>query len=255
MQSFLNVTRLKQRLGLDGVALLATDETRLAAAVRAAESAISARTGRRYAPLRGTARTPIYRYGDGDTLVLPADLLSLEALSIDGAAVALEDVEMVGGVLIRRTDGELFAPGEAAITGLWTYHSAPESAWRASGAVLTTATNTSATTLTVTDTTGADAEGESPRLMPGQLIRVGGELMRVISTTDSAMIVRRAVSGTTATSHSSGAAVETFAPDPSAASLGYRWAARLYREQDGDAFRVIPDGLHDDLRRLVRVGV
>lgn len=255
MQSFLTVTRLKQRLGLDGVALSATDETRLAAAVRAAESAISARTGRRYAPLRGTARTPIYRYGDGDTLVLPADLLSLEALSIDGAAVALGDVELVGGVLIRRTDGELFAPGEAAITGLWAYHNAPESAWRSSATSLTTAINTTSTTLTVIDTTGADAEGESPRLMPGQLIRVGAELMRVVSTTASAMIVRRAVNGTAAASHSSGAPVETFATDPSAASLGYRWAAWLYRENDGDAFRVIPDALNDDLRRLVRVGV
>ncbi len=254
MQSFLTLTRLKRRLGLDSAVLSAQDEARLLMALRAAEAQVITHTGRRLAPLRGAVRAMVHPY-DGDILTLPADLLALESLTIEGAAVNVGEVELVGGTLLRRTDGESFASGEAVIVGLWAYHYAPESAWRISGAVLTTPINTSTTTLTVADTEGADTAGDSPRLMAGHLVRMGSELLRVTATTATTVTVKRAINGTTAASQSSGAVLETFTPDAAAESLGYRWAAWLYREADGDPTRAVPDALRADARALTRIGV
>jgi len=253
-ESFLTLTKLKRRLGLEAAALSAQDEARLLMALRAAEAQVMTHTGRRLAPLRGTVRVMVHPY-DGDTLTLPADLLSLQTLTMDGVAISTNVIEVVGGTLLRRTDGELFRAGEAAIVGLWAYHYAPDSAWRLSGTALTLPINTSTETLSVVDTTGADTAGEAPRLMTGHLARMGSELLRVTATTSNTVTVRRAVNGTTAVSQSSGALLETFTPDAAAESLGYRWAAWLYREADGESARAVPDALRADARALMRIGV
>lgn len=254
MQQFLILTKLKRRLGLESVAISSADEARLVMAIRAAEAQVITHTGRRIAPLRGIGRTIVSTY-DGNTLILPADLLSLESLSIDGQSISTGFLEVVGGTLIRRTDGVDFPVGEATIIGLWAYHHAPESAWRVSGATLTLPINTSDTALAVDSTTAADSEGESPRLMAGHLIRMGTELMRVTATTSNTVTVKRGVNGTIAISHSSGALPQTFSPDAAAESLGYRWATWLYREADGDPARPVPDALRADARALMPVRV
>lgn len=254
MQQFLTLTKLKRRLGLEAVTVSAADESRLVMALRAAEAQVITHTGRRFAPLRGVKRAMVGRYS-GDILSLPADLLTLESLSIEGGSLSTAILEILGGTLIRRTDGDDFPTGEATITGVWAYHRAPERAWRTSGATLTAPINTSATTLSVDSTTAADSEGESPRLMAGHVIRMGAEMMRVTGTTATTVTVRRGEQGTTAISHTSGALLETFSPDAAAESLGYRWAAWLYREADGDAARAVPDVLRADARALARIGV
>jgi hypothetical protein len=254
MQQFLTLTKLKRRLGLEAVALGAADEARLVMAMRAAEAQVITHTGRRLAPLRGIGRAMVSAY-DGDTLITPADMLTLEALTIDGVSISTVVLEVIGGALIRRIDGRDFPVGEAIITGLWAYHHAPESAWRVSGATLTASVNSSATTFSVDSTTGVDAEGESPRLMGGHLVRMGTELLRVTSTTSTTFTAKRGVNGTIASGHTSGALPETFSPDAAAESLGYRWAAWLYREADGDPARAVPDALRADARALMRVGV
>lgn len=254
MQRFLTLMKLKQRLGLATVTMNAADEARLMMAMRAAEAQVITHTGRRLAPIKGTARATVWAY-DGDTLALPADLLTLEALTIDGMSISTAALEVVGGALIRRTDGGVFPAGEATISGFWAYHHAPEAAWRGSGATLTLPVNAFATTLSVDSTEGADSEGESPRVMAGHLVRMGAELLRVTGTTANTVTVKRGVNGTAAISHASGAVLETFVPDAAAESLGYRWAAWLYREADGDPARAVPDALRSDARALMRVGV
>jgi len=252
--SFLTLTKLKRRLGLDSVALSAQDEARLLMALRAAEAQVITHTGRRLAPLRGAVRVMTYAY-DGNTLTLPADLLALESLTIDGMVVSTAVIEVVGGTLLRRTDGAVFPTGEAVIVGLWAYHYAPDSAWRDSGTVLVLSVNSNETALPVADTLGADTAGEAPCLMAGHLVRIGTEMLRVVATTDHIVTVKRAVNGTLATAYSSGAPVFTFTPDAAAESLGYRWAAWLYREADGDPARAVPDALRADARALTRIGV
>ena len=240
MQSFLTLTKLKRRLGLESAVLSAQDEARLLMALRAAEAQVMTHTGRRVAPLRGAVRVMSQPY-DGETLTLPADLLALESLTIEGVTVNVAGIEVVGGTLLRQTNGDSFVVGEAVIVGLWAYHHAPDLAWRPSGAVLTLPITISDTTLTVADTEGADTAGEAPRLMTGHVVRMGSELLRVTATTSNTVTVKRAVNGTTVVSQSSGAALETFTPDAAAESLGYRWAAWLYREADGNPARAVPD--------------
>jgi hypothetical protein len=254
MQQFLTMTKFKRRLGLESLTIGAADEGRLVMALRSAEAQVITHTGRRFAPLRGVKRAMVGRY-HGDVLSLPADLMTLEALSIDGVSISTAILEVLDGTLIRRTDGEDFPTGEASITGVWVYHRAPERAWRASGATLTAPINTSATTLSVDSTAGADSEGESPKVMVGHVIRMGAEMMRVTATTATTITVRRGEQGTSAISHTSGALIDTFTPDAAAESLGYRWAAWLYREADGEAARAVPEALRADARALARIGV
>ncbi len=253
MRQFLTQTRLKQRLGLMELILAAQDEARLAMALRAAEAALSDYSGRRFAPLRMTLRAYLRRADE--VLVLPEDALSVEAVEVNGRGIDPEDVALEGGCLLRRIDGGRFGAGVARITGLWAYHRAPELAWRVSGDALTVGVSGLSSTLSVSNTQGTDAEGYQPRLHGGQLMRLGDELLRVLSTTPTTLSVRRGVNGTTAAAHLAGVPVETFWPDPLAEALGYRWAAWLYREADGDPAREVPAALRDELRQLTRVEV
>jgi hypothetical protein len=249
---FLTLTRFKQRLGLVGVSLGADGEARLSMALRAAEMNLIAQTGREYAPVRLTRRM-IAPARSGATLALSYDLLTVEAVMVDGEAVA--QVELVGGALLVRTDGGVFDGGDVQITGLWAMHGAPWLAWRDSGSALTVGANSSQTTLSVLSPDGFDEAGESPRLMVGHLLRVGAELMRVVAVGTGEVTVRRAVNGTQAGAAAAGTPIRTFAPDVRAESLGYRWAAWLYREIDGDPLRPLPPALDFEVRRLRREAV
>jgi hypothetical protein len=113
--------------------------------------------------------------------------------------------------------------GTLRITGLWGRHIDYENAWDSVDA-LTALLSSSAVELEVEDLDGADSYGATPRISPGNLIRVPDadgvyEYMEVISTeatesTSAADVVgvRRAVNGTTAAEHASTATVEVYRP-------------------------------------------
>jgi hypothetical protein len=70
--------------------------------------------------------------------------------------------------------------------------------------------NATATSVTVTSTTGANAWGIMPRFDVGQIIRIGAEYMAITATTATTITVVRGYNGTTATSHDNSATINTF---------------------------------------------
>ena len=93
-------------------------------------------------------------------------------------------------------------PPTVDITGVWGVHRDYASAWQ-SVDTLAVAINASVTTLTVADVDGADLYGLTPRISPGNLLRIDSEylLVTATNTTTNVVTVRRAVNGSTAAAH------------------------------------------------------
>lgn len=105
-------------------------------------------------------------------------------------------------------DSDPTAPLQVSVPGIWGFHREGLGAWRAVDALAATI-NSGATSITVADVDGADEYGMTPRLSPGDLLRIDNdtgtpEYLEVISTnrTTDAVPVRRGVNGTTPDGHS-----------------------------------------------------
>lgn len=150
-----------------------------------------------------------------------------------------------------------------AVTGIWGYHNDWANAWRNSGDTVKTNITASATSVTVTDVDGTDAEGHDPRFAEGQLLRIGTEylhLQRKNATTDT-LTIGRAANGSTAAAHTALDVIYVYQPMAEVKQAARRLAAWLFRIKDSQVFSTIafpemgtieiPEGLPADVVKLI----
>ena len=147
------------------------------------------------------------------------------------------------------------------MAGTWGWHDHWSAAWRDSDDVVKDAAlGATHTTVSVNDSQGDDAEGQSPRFQVGQLLKIEDEYLRIIAITinagsDDELAVLRGVNGTTAASHLQLTAISTYQPPRDITRLCLRWAAWLYREPDRVDTDDIPSVLLVEVENLRRIGV
>lgn len=118
-----------------------------------------------------------------------------------------------------------------SITGNWGWHSDYTNAWVSTGdTVRNDPLSDSATSLTVSDASAADAYGRRPRFSPGQLLKVESEYLavRAVDTNTNTVTVLRGVQGSTAASHAQDTAISVYEVEPVIHRLCTRLAAFLY---------------------------
>jgi len=125
------------------------------------------------------------------------------------------------------------SPNFATVTGVWGMHRDYANAWLQVDALAAAITTTTATTFTVADVDGYDANYRLPRISAGQLIKVDSEYMEVTHTETgtNTVTVRRGVHGTTAATHLISAAVCVWQVEDTirsevARQVGYMYARR-----------------------------
>src|SRR6185436_13702504 len=160
-----------------------TDDARLLSALQAAAAQIERATGRRFCPRQ---RAIQHNYTSSLELLLDDDLLELTSLTNgDNTAINLTDVIPVPDEApysyLRLTGSSAFtwntSPLKAVtVNGIWGWHDRPSEMWRVSSdTVQNNPLSSSATTLTVTDSDGADSEALTPRFQVGHLLKIDSE--------------------------------------------------------------------------------
>jgi hypothetical protein len=158
-------------------------------------------------------------------------------------------------------DGTL-AP-KVYVTGTWGWNADYANAWETVDSVADAGgINATTTSITVTDASDVDLDGFAPRFSPGHLIQIGSEWMDVnaVNLTTNVLTVRRGVNGTTAATHSNGAAIATYRVDDriqrviarQAAMLHARLGAFQVETLDGVGVVTYPQDLLPELRMTLQ---
>jgi hypothetical protein len=257
MNEYVCYEALKTYLGIT----VTSDDALLRTFAEDASRAFDALCHRRFYPRTETR----YFAHPADSYVLRVDddLLAVATLTTDNGdeTIAAADYFLMCGdsynampydrIALDASGSELFewndTPQRAnAVTGTWGYHDEWDNAWLDSADTVKNATQITAagTSLTVTSTTGADANGESPRFMVGQLLKIDSEYLHVTAKPDATTLtVRRGANGTTAAAHLNGVAIYIYQPIAAVQNAVRRWAAYLYRQKDSGIFEttIVPD--------------
>lgn len=265
MYTIATLHQLRQRLGL--AATETADDARLLAALQAATVQIERAADRSFCPRVATLQHTVNTKYTTE-LLLDDDLLELTSVTNgDGSALSLNDVVTLPAegpiAVLRLIGGNVFVWDETpiravSVSGKWGWHDRWSEAWRStSDTVQNNPLSASATTITVVDADGADAENETPRFQVGHLIRIDSEYLRVlaVNTSTNVLTVQRGVAGTAAASHTQNTAISTYQPALDAQMLHLRYAAWLYKEPDNRGFNSAPADLVKGLASLRRVSV
>lgn len=232
----------------------------LLSALEAASNLIEAATLRRYCPRVETLAVSPDR-ANPQVLLLPDDLLELRAVSDDGGALDLADIDPLPKAGDEPASMLWLAPGKVfrihtspinaiRVSGVWGWHDRWSAAWRDSGdRVSESALSAHGTRIGVADSAGADEDGRQPRFHVGHLLRIDGEFLRVTAIDRGAnrLTVLRGVGGTRATAHLRNAKIESYAPAPAIRDLTLRYA-ELMLKSDGPLELASP--ILDRMRRL-----
>lgn len=243
---YANVAELNDTLTAGGSTGLATDTANNARKLEILDEVsrlidAKAHRGSGFGPWVGT------KYYDGDatsTLWLRADLDSLTSLSVAGSfgdtpeTLTVNTDFLLAGLVgydapyrkvIIHGDGArtIFGTGPktTTIVGTWSYPYRT----RTLTPTLAEDLDTSETEVDVSGLTG---------LSPGMVIVIDSEQMYVYATTDSttdSVSVERAVNGTTAAAHTSGAAITRYVYHPSVHTLALRLAQRRWKAREAGA--------------------
>lgn len=218
------------------------DDSLLKTLIAAASAEFARETGRIGVPFYAE------RHFDAPTrnvyaLDLDEDLLELTALTNgDGSAISTADtalrplnaypkwrITLLLGAGVTFTYGT-DPRGAITVAGWWGYAPHYESAWRASGATVPVGGMTSGTVqLTVGATTAFEV---------GQYVRVDDEIMRVTGRDATTITLARGQQGTTAASHSAGAALAIFDVLPDVQNAVTEMVAYAYKSLDRVGGRV-----------------
>lgn len=266
---YATLDEVRRYLGLS--AAQSDDDDLLLLMSGAASRLIEGYAGRRFYPQRATRR---YAVSDSYRLSLDDDLLTLHSLTNgDGQAVPLEAVHrhpagpVTSSLILDRTRTAFVHMGDPldaiAVEGTWGYHPAWADAWQDSGdSVQDDPLSAAATTLTVSDVSAVPPGGTGRRFAVGQLLRLGEEYLHVLAVDEgtNTLTVARAANGTTAASHSRGAAIAVYRPPEDVRQACLRVTHWLYRQPDaGFVLRsaglrgevVVPPALPDDVQQIL----
>ena len=194
---------------------------------------------------------------DDRVLKLDDDLLEVTTFTTQNTGVTVISGQyylMCGGAynmtpydrIVMKSDGtrpNLLYSGTVqkanAVAGVWGYHDNYASAWRNTGDTLAASMTSGATTFSATSVSGSDVLGESPRFRVQHLLKIDSELLFVTAISTNTVTVRRAVNGSTAAAHDSGATVYRWSPVEDVFEQVRELAAYLYQLKDSQVFDVI----------------
>lgn len=202
-----------------------------------------------FAPVIETRRvritSEVVNSADGTLYLAPTGpLLSLTGLAVGGSTLTagtqvegwpdsayppftylrLTSLAATGWYRYGESDG---TPLYAAVTGVWGLHRDYASAWMTVDA-LQAGIDADDTSLTVASAAGADAYGVTPRLSPGNLIRIDEEMIEVTAVSTNTLTVRRGVNGSTAAAHALNAAIATWQVEEPVRRAVARQTALIY---------------------------
>lgn len=228
-------------------AITATEEAKLLRAVYRVTRRVEQLTKIAFEPYRDTkyitAASDIVnsRYG---ILTLPEPLLEVVSLVNDGTTITestdfysyprgrtpINQLRLVENSCYSWYPANCNLFDTLVITGVWGYkENYSRDGWISADALAANITD-SATALTVADVDGLDAMNRTPRLSPGNLVKVNSEIMEVLGTNTSTNVftARRGVRGTTAAAHTAGATVYTWNVQEDIRDTCARQAAAMY---------------------------
>lgn len=249
MHTLATLHALRQHIGISADAT--NEDARLYAALRTATRQIERHTARTFRPYHAELAHSVNLRARHEVLLVD-DLLELHGVSCDGTPLALANVVLLRGGVLRLINGLCFnvtretAAYAVHVRGIWGWHDDWHNAWRASGDNLQADVGAHDVLLPVADVSGGDGDGIAPRFQVGQLLLIGNEYLAVIGVDAAAhtLKVARGQRGTQAQAHATGAAIARYQPPHDAENACLRWAYRLYREVDAPA-DIAPKPLQD----------
>ncbi|MCY3778919.1 MAG: hypothetical protein OXG78_01295 [Chloroflexi bacterium] len=259
MYTIATLDDLRRRLGLSETD--ADSDQDLLHSLQEASHLIESLTQRRYCPRLQSRTVPLGRTAPR-LLILPDDLLELRAVNDAGGEMDLdrflrlpEDPNMPASIL-HLARGVTFrldasAPRAVTIEGIWGWHDRWTQAWVDSGdTVRDSALSETGVTVTVNDSAGSDADGNSPRFQAGHLLRIKDEYLRVtaVDRQNHHLTVQRGAQGTLASTHRRGATIETYSPSLPIRDLTVRYAELMMKSHGPLADE--PSSLLSRMRRL-----
>lgn len=133
----------------------------------------------------------------------------------------------------RWTDYSDDYEGAISIAGTWGWHDNYSAAWVSATTISADVTTTSATTVTVTSAASLSA---------GHLIKIDSEYLRITNVSSNTLTVTRGQNGSTAATHTSGAAVSYWQSFSMVTQAAARWSAFLI-SRDGAFQQASFDGV------------
>ena len=259
MYTIATLDDLRRRLGL--AATDSDSDQELLHSLQEASCLIESLTQRRYCPLL-QRRAVTFDRNAPRTLILPADLLELRAISDAGGALGLEDVQLLpadvdaSASILQLTGGLTFrsdasADRAIAIDGVWGWHDRWTRAWTDSGETINgSALSAKAATISVSDAAGSDTAGFSPRFQVGHLLRIEDEYLRItaIDRQNHQLTVQRGAQGTISVMHPQGALIETYTAALPIRDLTVRYAELMLKSHS--LLEDEPSTLVNRMRRL-----
>lgn len=250
MDTLTTLYALRQHLGFDPTDT--ADDGRLLAALQAATQAIERHTQRTFLPRLATLPHDV-DLRDVREVLLRDDLLALvQVINGDGNALALSDVLVLPGGVLRLLNGNAFTfldtPSQAVqVRAIWGHHPDYAHAWMSSGDTVHNAP------LLATETTLSVSDAQ--HFQVGQVLRIGDEFLRVQAADagTNALTVERGARGTVAAQHAAAAPIAIYQPAPDVAAVCLQWATWVYRSPDTPT--TPPPPLRDALATLRRIRV
>lgn len=122
------------------------------------------------------------------------------------------------------------------VTGTWGYRTRyTTDAWKISGDSVQDlgGINAAVSTIKVTNASGAQYDGTTPRFSPGQLLLLESEWIEVVAvnTTTNTLTVLRGARGSTAAAHVINTTINIYYPEPMIVRAATLWAAYLYNRR------------------------
>lgn len=228
-----------------------SDDTQILEFIRSATREIKRACGRDFVPI---ARLQYYDIPDDDELEVNGDLLESLGLShLNGASEVDSSVYWLrtgedwniwpkDRIVLDDTSGSSFnysgTPRRAVhLLGLWGYREDYDTdGWVDSMTTLASSAGSIITALSLIGSSGgSNALGNTPRLQPQMLIRLGSgasqEIAYILSVTGSSLInVIRGANGTTAASHAASIGIHTWSVEPDIEYCAKRLTAWQYHQ-------------------------
>lgn len=225
MNTYATLAQIRAYLEASNSPLSKTDDGKLTQYAVWSSRLLDRRTHRHFYP---RSETRHFDYpGNSWRLFVDDDLLEVTTLAVAGSSIASANYLAYPltsypkyKIEIKRTKSTIFTytgtPQDAVtVLGVWGYHDDWDNAWADSqDEVEDDPLSSSATTLTVNNIDGADANGFFPRLSAGDLLKIESEYVIVTATDTSTntATVKRSQCGTTAAEHVQDTTIYRFVP-------------------------------------------